>query len=62
MFWNQLYRLSQQPELCKQLVEFLPKSLTAILEQLQIPHFAKFFEKTSNNGEQFFQELSEAHQ
>ena len=57
LFWNQLFRLSKQSDLCQTLAHFLPKTINDILSQLQLPYFSKFFEDSANNGEQFFQEL-----
>ena len=37
LFWNQLYRLSLQPNLCNSINEFLPQELNAIIETLQQP-------------------------
>lgn len=57
LFWNQLYRLSLQPEVCLKLKDFLPAELNAILAKLQQPVFHSFFEKTALSVSQFFQEL-----
>ena len=57
LFWNQLYRLSLQPDLCSSLIEFLPKELNSIIETLQQSVFKDFFEKTATQKDRFFQEL-----
>ena len=57
LFWNQLYRLSEQPELCEKLREFLPKEIKSILQAIQRPHFAEYFSSTATEISQFFQEL-----
>ena len=57
LFWNQLYRLSLQPDLCSSLIEFLPKELNTIIETLQQSVFKDFFEKTATQKDRFFQEL-----
>jgi len=57
LFWNQLYRLSQNKELCDELQNFLPDSLNSILSALQKSYFEKYFINSANNDEQFFQEL-----
>lgn len=57
LFWNQLFRLSQNKELCNELQNFLPESLNSILLALQKPYFEIFFTDSANNDEQFFQEL-----
>lgn len=57
LFWNQLYRLSLQPELCESLKDFLPKELNSILGTLQQPVYQDYFRKTANQRSRFFQEL-----
>lgn len=57
LFWNQLYRLSKDRALCKDLERFLPGEINTILNTLQKEYFSKYFEKTSNIKERFFQEL-----
>lgn len=57
LFWNQLYRLSLQPELCESLKDFLPKELNTILGTLQQPVYHDYFEKTATQRSRFFQEL-----
>lgn len=57
LFWNQLYRLSLQPELFLNLKDFLPKELNGILEKLQQPVFKNYFREQANKHETFFQTL-----
>lgn len=59
LFWNQLFRLSQKPELCESLSQLLPPSINDILIQLQKPYFEKLFRDSALGTEQLFQELSE---
>ena len=47
LFWNQLYRLSQNDELCKELSAWLPEGIKGILDALKQPIFASFFCKDS---------------
>ena len=57
LFWNQLYRLSLQPDLCNSINEFLPQELNAIIETLQQPVFKDLFKQTATQKDRFFQEL-----
>lgn len=57
LFWNQLYRLSLQPDLCNSVNEFLPQELNAIIETLQQPMFKDLFKQTATQKDRFFQEL-----
>ena len=57
LFWNQLYRLSEKPELCEKLKNFLPKEIKNILQTIQSPYFADYFSSTATEISQFFQEL-----
>lgn len=59
LFWNQLFRLSQKPDLCESLSSLLPPSINDILAQLQKPYFEKLFSESSSGSGQLFQELSE---
>ena len=59
LFWNQLFRLSQNPDLCESLSSLLPPSINDILAQLQKPYFEKLFSESALGPEQLFQELSE---
>lgn len=57
LFWNQLYRLSKDKQLCEELKEFLPKETEAIIQALQKPEYEVLFEEEAANDVQFFQEL-----
>lgn len=57
LFWNQLFRLSENEELCRQLEDLLPKNILAILERLNQPYFSRFFKKSGETEEAFYQEL-----
>lgn len=57
LFWNQLYRFSIQPELCKSLENFLPEELKGILDKLQQPVFKDYFQKYATQQSAFFQTL-----
>ena len=59
LFWNQLFRLSQKPDLCDSLSSLLPPSINDILAQLQKPYFEKLFSDSALGSEHLFQELSE---
>lgn len=59
LFWNQLFRLSQQPDLCASLSSLLPPSINEILAQLQKPYFEDLFNESALGNEQLFQELAE---
>lgn len=48
LFWDQLYRLSQNEVLCLELAQLLPPKINEILEELRQPIFAKFFNKDSS--------------
>lgn len=56
LFWNQLFRLASDEDLCLQLSEFLPTSIEPILEQLRLSHFTHFLKETCNS-EVLFQNL-----
>lgn len=57
LFWNQLYRLSKDKQLCEELKEFLPKETEAIIQALQKPEYEVLFAEEAANDVQFFQEL-----
>ncbi len=57
LFWNQLYRLSLQPEVCSELKHFLPDKIQNILAEIQKPYYYEYFKETANENVQFFQEL-----
>ena len=50
LFWNQLYRLSQNDELCNELSALLPQKIKEILNTLRQPIFADFFCKDSSES------------
>lgn len=54
LFWNQLFRLASDEDLCSLLSEILPASIEPLLEQIRQPHFTHFLKHTSNS-EVFFQ-------
>lgn len=58
LFWNQLYRLSQNDELCSELSVLLPKKIKTILDTLKHPIFADFFNKDSDESS-FYQILAD---
>ena len=57
LFWNQLFRLSMNVELCEQLKDFLPKNIKTILNVLRQPSYSKFFKKTGRTVDSFYQNL-----
>lgn len=57
LFWNQLYRLSKDKQLCEGLKDFLPKETEAIIQAIQKPEYEVLFEEEAANDVQFFQEL-----
>lgn len=57
LFWNQLFRLANDKELCKQISSFLPKNITSILKELRQPTFSKFFKKSGGSEDSFYQNL-----
>jgi hypothetical protein len=57
LFWNQLYRLSQQPDLCETLKDYLPNCINEIFFTLRDPRLETIFSKESNDENVFFQEL-----
>lgn len=57
LFWNQLYRLSKDKQLCEGLKDFLPKETEAIIQALQKPEHEVLFAEEAANDVQFFQEL-----
>lgn len=58
LFWNQLFRLSQDEALCNKLLDLLPKKINEILDTLRQPVFADFFSKDSSESG-FYQELKD---
>ena len=57
LFWNQLYRLSLDKDVCLELKDFLPSEINTILKTLQSPAFAEYFRMSANDDKHFFQEL-----
>lgn len=57
LFWNQLFRLSQNVLLSDELADFLPEKIKAILEKLRQPAFTDFFKQTSGSEDSFYQML-----
>lgn len=57
LFWNQLFRLSEDVELVKQLRPVLPIQINEILQHLQVDYFSDYFKSTARPNQQFFQEL-----
>ena len=47
LFWNQLYRLSQDNVLCQELALLLPEKINEIIGELKQPIFSDFFSKDS---------------
>lgn len=57
LFWNQLFRLSANEELCEQLKGFLPENIKIILNELRQPNYSKFFKKSGGTEDSFYQNL-----
>ena len=57
LFWNQLFRLSMNEELCEQLKDFLPENIKAILDELRQPNYSQFFKKSGGSEDSFYQNL-----
>ena len=57
LFWNQLYRLSLDEQLCTQLADFLPINIKSILDELRQPNFSQFFKKSGGTEDSFYQNL-----
>ena len=55
LFWDQLYRLSLEPELCERFADFFPSEITNILHELQKPWYAEYFKRESSSASSFFQ-------
>ena len=56
LFWNQLLRLSQRPELCDKLASFLPVQIKELLGEINKSWFEFAFKKEDR---QFFNELND---
>lgn len=59
LFWNQLFRLSQDSALCSELRDFLPKEIDAILDAIRQPEYTNYLKKEAHTDTQFFQEVLE---
>ena len=57
LFWNQLYRLSNDEHLVEQLRDVLPDNIGTIINSLRVNYFSEYFRTTANLERQFFQEL-----
>lgn len=57
LFWNQLFRLSEDVELVKQLRPILPTQINEILQHLQVDYFADYFKSSAKLNQHFFQGL-----
>ncbi|MBR8720750.1 ATP-dependent DNA helicase Rep [Bacteroides pyogenes] len=57
LFWNQLFRLAMNEELCSQLSNFLPKNIDSIIKELRKPNFSRFFKKSGSTEDSFYQDL-----
>lgn len=57
LFWNQLYRLSNDEHLVEQLRDVLPDNIGTIINSLRVDYFSEYFRTTANLERQFFQEL-----
>ena len=55
LFWDQLYRLSLEPDLCERFADFFPSEITNILQELQKPWYAEYFKRESSSTSSFFQ-------
>ncbi|MBR5347162.1 MAG: UvrD-helicase domain-containing protein [Deltaproteobacteria bacterium] len=56
LFWNQLYRLAQYPERCRELKEFLPDDIERRLMLLNTSPYKKFFKGAAQKREKFFKD------
>lgn len=59
LFWNQLYRLASDESLCEQIADFLPENIKDVLSPLRNPIYKKFFSRSANSVNPFFQQLKE---
>ena len=57
LFWNQLFRLAIDKQLCEQLSDFLPENITVILNELRIPKFSKYYKNSGSTEDSFYQDL-----
>ena len=59
LFFNQLYRLSRDREICARFKDFFPEEIVGILDSLQRPWFDDSFASLANEAAHFFQTPSE---
>ena len=59
LFWNQLFRLSQDRSLCTKLTEFLSKEIFLIIEKLRDPLFVNFLPKIIGKEKDFYHNLND---
>ena len=59
LFWNQLFRLSQDRSLCTKLTEFLSKEIFLIIEKLRDPLFANFLPKIIGKEKDFYHNIND---
>lgn len=59
LFWNQLFRLAMDEELCRQLSDFLPSNISQIMGQLRKSYFIKYFEQYGETESSFYQSLND---
>lgn len=59
LFWNQLFRLSQDRALCAKLTEFLSKEIFLIIEKLRNPLFTNFLPKIIGKEKDFYHNLND---
>lgn len=59
LFWNQLFRLATNDELCTTLSDFLPENITPAINELRLPQFAKYLSQPGILDEAFFQSLQD---
>lgn len=57
LFWNQLFRLAMNEDLCEQLIDFLPENIQTILNELRQPNYSQFFNKSGGSEDTFYQNL-----
>ncbi len=59
LFWNQLFRLSQDRALCAKLAEFLSKEIFLIIEKLRDPLFTNFLPKIIGKEKDFYHNIND---
>ena len=55
LFWDQLYRMSLEPELCERFGEIFPVEIKNVLQELRRPWYAEYFRRESKSASAFFQ-------